>query len=184
MTWLELVRSGKKKYMRHAKRELAKLSTWVKNGFVNILSNKLLLTAEVASIVAIKKSKKEGLKPALDAYDKAILTASRSGFSLFAAIANERAANFCYACNQKQDAVHYLERCILLLQEWGADGLVASVASRYEMENSTSNLTRSLDGSFLTNRTKLDEEVTSQHKKKDWVKRASSIVVRPSFGSS
>ena len=109
--------TGKRRYIRHAKKVRATVEKWYKQGNPNIRHHATLLAAEELSFQ--KKFDK-----ARQSYESSILAASRGGFVHDAAIANERYG--CYLLNELKDtenARYHLSVAYRLYHEWGATGI-------------------------------------------------------------
>jgi predicted ATPase len=142
LIYFALVQEGQKKYMRKARSQMRILSKYVNGGMVNCHYMLLLLEAENAATVFLQKhsavltesvgSAKEQknrkgrenlLKSIRELYDKAIQSASRSGFIQAGALARERAGLF--VLRSKSRSAHwwvgfYLNGACELYSEWGA----------------------------------------------------------------
>lgn len=138
-------RKIKHRYIRKARRILHKMEDWVRRGNVNCFELFLVLEAE-AKTFARDLSLVEGLK----SYDKAIATASRSGFVHLAAHANELAARFCFDRSDEQWGQCYIRQAQSCYRRWGAGSKVKQMETMYDFLEESSPLTRSeiLAGSF------------------------------------
>ena len=187
LVWLALAKkesATKKQQQRYktlAKKELVKSTKYAKAGFVNYPCMHLLLEAEMLTVKAASSKKKDiDVDDTIrSAYEKAINIASRSGFSLFASIGNERAAWYFYYRNNEvmnDDTTFYLAKLIPLLTEWNAAGVISHVISKYKLDQNASS--SSLLSSALQNRSSgkhlkrmtVDETLSENHKDQDWIR--------------
>ena len=158
--------------MNLAKKELDLLTKWEKWGFINIPVLRQLLQADYMSISKPAKEQRE----VLEAYDKAIVMASRLGLSFFAALANERAALHSLKADP-QGTMDYAGKAITLMEEWGARGRVRFLVKFYDLDDASyadiRKKGKNLRGKYLTSRGKL-EEVSSRHRNSDWMSKSVS----------
>lgn len=119
-----MARSTKKrKYLRHAKKVRAKVGGWLKAGNPNVIHFYPLLCAEQA---ALDKKKEEAKKHYVDA----IVLSARTGHIQYAALANERYADFCRnELFNEDEATFRIGEAIRYYQEWGAYSKVERLQS-------------------------------------------------------
>ncbi|CAB9530773.1 Histidine kinase [Seminavis robusta] len=168
MIFFDLVISGPRKkkryYLRLAKKELAQLTQWKKAGFINIVSCQLLLEAKLLSVTT---KPPKNLRAVSQAFNQAIVTSSRTGFSLFAAIAHESAADFLWQLDRVQAKLH-VEKSLLLMKEWGAVGRVDFLMHKYNFHGETSKMDSFVSGTFLSRRNSL-QIASRQHSGMNWI---------------
>ena len=101
-------------YQRAAKKALNRLKAWKKAGCPNVLHTCALLSAEQAAI--------DGNKDAAESfYKESIVLAGRSGHLYYAALANERYADFCKTIlKDSEEASYRLSEAKRFYSDWGA----------------------------------------------------------------
>jgi len=118
-------RTRNRKYLRHAKRVRAKIGSWLKAGNPNVSHFYPLLCAEQA---ALDKKKDEAKRH----YHDAIVLSARTGHIQYAALANERYADFCRnELGDEEEAAFRIEEAIRYYQEWGANAKVERLQRMY-----------------------------------------------------
>jgi hypothetical protein len=105
-------RKRKWEYLRKARRAMKAMTSIAATQAVNCTGMALLLRAEAAASGSASAC-------ALDLYIEAIASFTRSGFVHFAAIANERAGEF---CNDESMRETFVSRATQLYEAWGAIG--------------------------------------------------------------
>ena len=108
--------TGSRRHRKDAVNELKLMRTFVKWGGINIIQRLQLMEAEFASL---SETKNEGFTQTKALYDKAIKSASRSGYLSDAALANELCGEFCARHRDMEWAKHYISRSFELYKTWG-----------------------------------------------------------------
>ena len=118
-------KTKKRKYLRPAKKCLATIKDWSKQGNCNVYHFLPFLEAELAAYHG-------RLNVAEKNYKLAIQMASRAGFAQDAALANERYGEFLLqdVCNREAAAVH-LRQAVSLYREWGAVRKIELLQTKY-----------------------------------------------------
>ncbi|CAJ1955731.1 unnamed protein product [Cylindrotheca closterium] len=115
----------KGKYLRQAKRLRDKIGGWLKAGNPNVSHFYPLLCAEQA---AIDKKKEDARRH----YHDAIVLSARTGHIQYAALANERYADFCRnELGDEDEASFRIEEAIRYYKEWGAHAKVERLQRIY-----------------------------------------------------
>lgn len=131
MLYLALCRQTKRQhYRRIATRVVRRLSSLAKSRPVNVVPLLSLLQAEEASLLStsevIRRNK------VIKLYDLSIKQLVRGGFVHYAAIANERAAEYvANACGDRERELEYLQRAHALYLEWGALAKTRAMELKY-----------------------------------------------------
>ena len=107
-------KTGKRKYINLAKKATKEMEVLMKTRGLNNLHRCLLMQAEL--LVCIK-GKPEDVKKA---YDKAIATSGKAGFTHDTALGNELAGEYFLKVGDEFWAKEYLTRACELYHEWGA----------------------------------------------------------------
>lgn len=114
--------TGKRKYRRRARFMMQTLERFVRGGNINCLHCLLLLKAEELS-----NNKKADPDTVRKAYDNAIVSAGRGGFTHTNAVAHELAFKYFDAQGDKDWATYYLTNACLRYREWSAFAKVRSL---------------------------------------------------------
>jgi hypothetical protein len=101
-----------------------------RNGAVNQHPMRMILESEAATFAATATGK-DGGKQVRVMFDRAISTALRSGLSHFAAIANERAAEFMLSVGDEFWGQSYLTAARDCYSKWGAEAKAAQIEAKY-----------------------------------------------------
>lgn len=118
-------RSGKRLYMKHAKKVHKTIKSWAQQGNPNVLHYDLLFDAELAALNG-KLDMAEGL------YKKAIVSATRQGLIHERAFASERYGEFLLnERNDPEEAKYNLSDAIRLYDEWGANRKVSMLREKH-----------------------------------------------------
>ncbi|CAJ1955733.1 unnamed protein product [Cylindrotheca closterium] len=116
-------RTRKRKYLRPAKRVSAKIGGWLKAGNPNVCHFYPLLRAEQAAMDGKHQEAKK-------LYHEAIVLSARTGHIQYAALANERFADFCrHDLGDEDEATFRIGEAIQYYKEWGADAKVEKLKS-------------------------------------------------------
>ena len=129
--------TGKKTYRIRGRKFLDEFEVWVKNGSLNSHHIYMLLQAEDAAL-----STSTDWSKVTKAYDEAIKSAGRSGFTNHEALSNERAGRYLSDLlksnkNTNNDraisdaAKAYISRAMALYREWGAKAKVEQLESHF-----------------------------------------------------
>jgi hypothetical protein len=108
-------RTGKKKYRRRARKATREMEKIMRSRGLNNLHRYLLMQAEL--LACEKKRKGSDIKRA---YDKAIASAGKVGFTQDAALGNELAGEYFLTLGDEFWTKHYFTRAHELYHEWGA----------------------------------------------------------------
>jgi hypothetical protein len=100
-------------HIPRAKRSMKRIKHWAKHSPINFLGKQFLLEAELAVVTGDTLS-------ALSKYICAISLSTDGGFSMQAALANERAGKFLLEQGDKDLAKPYFEEALLFYEKWGA----------------------------------------------------------------
>jgi hypothetical protein len=107
-------RTGKEKYKRRARKATREMEKIMRSRGLNNLHRYLLMRAE---LLACEKKKSSDIKKA---YEKAIASAGKVGFTQDAALGNELAGEYFLTLGDTFWTKHYFTRAHELYQEWGA----------------------------------------------------------------
>ncbi|CAB9529889.1 Histidine kinase [Seminavis robusta] len=113
-----------------SKEDIEWLEIRVRGGAINCLHKLLILMAEMSTFDSDHDTIGK-------AYDKAVMTAGRSGFSQDEALANELAASFFLSVGNFPKASNYLTRAHELYESWGAHGKVKQLEEKYVLIKGT-----------------------------------------------
>lgn len=127
LVYVSLYRQYKtRRYLKVLDRTIKELKGLAKKKVANCIGMLTLLQAERASLFV--SASKDGVRAL---FDKAISQFARSGFTHFAAIANERAGEFMIHWCDEFWGKHYINEATLLFDEWGAVAKVATMLEKY-----------------------------------------------------
>jgi hypothetical protein len=113
----------KRKYLRPAQRIRAKIVGWLKAGNPNVFHFHPMLCAEQAAIDGKHQEAKK-------LYHEAIVSSARTGHIQYAALANERYADYCrHELGDEDEAKFRIGEAIRYYNEWGADVKVEKLKS-------------------------------------------------------
>lgn len=127
LTCFALARDGgprSKTWIKRGSVAMKVMKKLVRGGNVNCVHMYQLLSAELASV-------RGKTKAATTYYDKAISTASRSGFVQDRALAHERCAIFYLGEGDKDWASYHLKKAVLSYENWGAAAKIEHLAQTY-----------------------------------------------------
>ncbi len=110
----------KKRYIKEAKFDIDWLKKRVECGAINCLHKLLILEAELLTLDAKASMIRQ-------TFDKAIMSARKTGFTQDEALGNELAGKYFLSQNDSYWAEVYLSRAITLYSEWGANGKVSQL---------------------------------------------------------
>ena len=136
-------KTGKRKYVKEARRATDKMKFIMRNRGLNNLHRYLLMQAELLALTSKKRHQNVKM-----AYDKAIATAGKAGFVQDAALANELAFEYFRSIGDEYWAGHYIVRACELYHEWGASAKVGILKNEH-----SSYLNDSRNFSVLASRT-------------------------------
>ena len=145
--------TGKSKYKHAADKLIASLEQSTKEGNLNAHHMLCLCTAERASI-----SKKNSTDQVKELYNKASLSASKTGFTQITALANERCGIYFVQKKDMGYAQDYLTRALEGYALWGAKAKVKHLLSMFsflkdvKVTDTTSHLGRQRFSSFFADR--------------------------------
>jgi hypothetical protein len=160
LTAIALSEKGLKRmrYMMRAQKIIKLFEKMVSVGAVNCHHMLLFLRAEAASM------KEKDPEVVRRAFDKAIASASRSGFVHHAALANERVGMFFLGRNDNEWGEFYLRRAYQLYMEWGAIAKVDQLRELYgflsRVRDDASGLNRSC---FVKGRARFNRGNAAKH---------------------
>jgi predicted ATPase len=117
------LKTGKRKYKLMAASCTKEMKRMMSTKGINTLHRYLLLKALVAAIKKKKDTK--------ECFDKAIMTAGRTGFTQDAALGNELAGDYFLSMDNEYWCKFYFTRAYELYTEWGALAKVAHFKSRH-----------------------------------------------------
>ncbi|MBN1534535.1 MAG: AAA family ATPase [Spirochaetes bacterium] len=106
------------------RREYRMMRAWTDNCRENFLHHRYLMEAETLRISG-------RIRETIECYDRSIDAAIESGFSRYAALANELAARFLIRLGSGRSASSYLEEAAYLYDKWGAKAKAAHLRKRY-----------------------------------------------------
>lgn len=122
---------GAKKAPKRAMKYLSIVSGHEREGGINQHPVRLLLEAESATFVGNSNLHSEDVRKM---FDKAIAAAIRSGFINFAAIANERAAEYMLdTCEDEYWGKSYMTNALDCYSRWGAKVKVSQIRQKYRL---------------------------------------------------
>mmetsp|Transcript_14734 Transcript_14734/g.36035 ORF Transcript_14734/g.36035 Transcript_14734/m.36035 type:complete len:1322 (+) Transcript_14734:643-4608(+) len=122
----------KRKQLKIAQKIIQEMEQWTRHGGLNCLHKLLILKAEYNASQFLRTPQggrcnrgtvMDFRSVQLD-YDRAIVTSTRTGFRNDAALAAERAYEFCLQCNSMFLARSYFKQSIQFYREWGASAKV------------------------------------------------------------
>jgi predicted ATPase len=119
-------KSGKKAYLKEAKRLRLFVKDWVKQGNPNVVHYDALLDAEWDAVRQKKSSN------VLAKYERAVSVATRGYFLHDAALFNECWALYAlWTLNDKNEATYRLQQAVQLYKDWGAWARVQKMETDY-----------------------------------------------------
>lgn len=153
-------KTGKRKYRRKRKYLLKLVKKFVSNGVPAVSHRLLLIQAEVLALDS--KASEIAVK---GAFEKAISTAKRTGFTQDCAIANERCGNYFQRQRDTGWAEHYLEKASQLYEEWGATAKTDLMLLQYPFLQKKTEFWRmsSCQSSGLRARERFNSTVADRH---------------------
>ena len=117
-------------YLRLSKDSIKFLTRLAKGGSVDCVAIlPFFLEAEEASLR--RRSASQRTKEVKALYDKAIYQLDRASFLHYSAIANERAGNYMYQCNEQNLGEMYLKKAVVRFHQWGATVKLAQLEDMY-----------------------------------------------------
>ena len=121
-------KTRKRKYINEARKSAAKMKFIMRSRGLNNLHRYLLMQADLLSATCGKR----GDHAVKVSYDKAIMTAAKSGFIQDAALGNELAGEYFRRIGDHYWAEQYLIRACELYHEWGAKAKVEQLQKEHE----------------------------------------------------
>ena len=119
-------KTGKRKYINEARKATAKMKFIMRSRGLNNLHRYLLMQADL--LAATSKRESQAVKVS---YDKAIVTAAKSGFIQDAALGNELAGEYFRHVGDDYWAEQYFIRACELYHEWGAHAKVEQLKKEH-----------------------------------------------------
>lgn len=150
-------RTGRRNHRVRARKSIKGFETPVRAGAVNCYDMLLFLYAEET---LVKQKDTDIIK---QAYDKAIASSSRSGFTHHAALANERAGLFFLGRNDKEWGEFYLAQAFQLYTELGTMAKVAQLREKHDFLASGRRIALK-QSRFLKGRPRFNHNNEAKHK--------------------
>lgn len=141
-------KTGKRKYIRRAKKYIDMMTKFAKTGNVNAPPFLGIMLAEKTSL-----DQKKSVEQVQAEYNKVIRLAARSGLNIIQAVANERAGEYFHALGDRFWAETYFSRALMLYNEWGAVAKTSQMKRTYPFLEGLSESGSSRDGAVSTSLT-------------------------------